>query len=97
MIRSFADRGTEDLFNRRGSRRARRTCPEPVWAVAQRKLDMLNAAVSLASLRLPPGNALEGLKGERRGQHSIRINDRFRLCFTWTADGPTEVAIVDYH
>jgi plasmid maintenance system killer protein len=58
---------------------------------------MLNAAVSLVSLRLPPGNMLEALKGERRGQHSLRINDRFRLCFVWTADGPAEVEIVDYH
>jgi plasmid maintenance system killer protein len=58
---------------------------------------VLNAAVSLVSLRLPPGNMLEALKGERRGQHSLRINDRFRLCFVWTADGPAEVEIVDYH
>ena len=58
---------------------------------------MLNAAVSLASLRFPPGNALEALKGERRGQHSVRINDQFRLCFVWTNDGPAKVAIVDYH
>ena len=97
MIRSFATRGTEDVFNRRDSRQARRTCPQPVWDMARRKLDMLNAAVSLVSLRLPPGNMLEALKGERRGQHSLRINDRFRLCFVWTADGPAEVEIVDYH
>ncbi len=97
MIRSFAGRGTEDVFNRRGSRQARRTCPEPVWEVARRKLDMLNAAVSLTSLRLPPGNALEALKGDRQGQHAIRINDQFRLCFVWTSDGPTEVEIADYH
>jgi proteic killer suppression protein len=57
---------------------------------------MLNAAVSLVSLRLPPGNALEALKGKRTGQHSIRINDQFRLCFVWTADGPEDVEITDY-
>lgn len=97
MIRSFADRGTEDIFNRRSSRRAQRTCPQRVWDVARRKLDMLNAAVSLASLGLPPGNALEALKGERQGQHSLRINDQFRLCFVWASDGPAEVEITDYH
>ena len=58
---------------------------------------MLNAAVSLASLRLPPGNALEALKGDRQGQHSIRINDQFRVCFVWTPDGPEDVEIADYH
>ena len=97
MIRSFADQGTEDIFNRRGSPQARRTCPQPVWPVARRKLDMLNAAVSLASLRFPPGNALEALKWDRQGQHSIRINDQFRLCFVWTVDGPAAVEVVDYH
>lgn len=97
MIRSFADRGTEDTFNRRDSPRARRTCPSRVWPVAQRKLDMLNAVVSLESLRVPPGNALEALKRGRLGQHSIRINEQFRVCFVWTADGPERVEITDYH
>ncbi len=58
---------------------------------------MVNAAVSLASLRLPPGNALEPLKGDRGGQHSIKINDQYRLCFVWTSEGPENVEIVDYH
>jgi proteic killer suppression protein len=58
---------------------------------------MLNAVVSLESLRVPPGNALEGLRRDRQGQHSIRINDQFRLCFVWTADGPEQVEITDYH
>ena len=97
MVRSFASRGTEDIFNRRGSSQARRTCPESVWSVARRKLDMLNAAVSLPSLRLPPGNALEALKGDRQGQHAIRINDQVRLCFVWTSDGPADVEIADHH
>jgi len=97
VIKSFFDRGTEDIFNRVGSKKARRTCPEPVWQVAQRKLDQLNAAVSLNSLRIPPGNQLEALKDDRLGQHSIRINDQYRVCFVWSADGPERVEIADYH
>ena len=65
--------------------------------VALRKLDMLNAAVRLESLTIPPGNHLEALTGDRSGQHSIRINQQWRLCFRWTASGPTDVEIVDYH
>jgi toxin HigB-1 len=97
MIRSFHDRGTEDIFNRSNSREARRTCPEAHWSVARRKLDQLNAVVSLDSLRIPPGNRLEALRGDRAGQHSIRINDQYRVCFVWTDDGPQQVEIVDYH
>lgn len=97
MIRSFADRGTEDVFNGVDSRAARRACPNSIWAIARRKLDQLDATISLAALRVPPGNQLEALKGNRRGQFSIRINGQFRICFTWTADGPDRVEIVDYH
>lgn len=97
MIHSFHDPGTEDIFNRRDSAQARRTCPASLWAVARRKLDMLDAAVSLTSLRAPPGNALGASKGGRSGQHSIRINDQFRVCVVWKADGPADAAIVDYH
>jgi len=97
MIKSFFDRGSEDIFDRRDSREARRTCPENLWRVAQRKLDQLNAVVSLNSLRLPPGNRLESLKRDRLGQHSIRINDQFRVCFVWTEEGPERVEITDYH
>ena len=68
-----------------------------ITKVAARKLDMLSAAVALDDLRLPPGNRLEALKADRRGQHSIRINDQFRICFVWTDSGPTDVEIVDYH
>jgi proteic killer suppression protein len=93
MIRSFADAATERLF-RDG------TCPAR-WrafeAVAKRKLDMLDAAIQLTDLRAPPGNRLEALKGNRKGQHSIRINDQWRVCFRWTDDGPCDVEIVDYH
>ncbi len=68
-----------------------------MWPVARRKLDQLNAAVSLSSLAIPPGNRLETLKGDRRGQHSIRINQQFRVCFVWTDQGPGRVEITDYH
>ena len=97
MIKSFFDKGTEDIFNRKRSKEARRTCPVQIWRMAQRKLDQLNAVVSLGSLRLPPGNELETLKKERTGQHSIRINDQFRVCFVWTEEGPERVEITDYH
>lgn len=97
MIISFASPGTEDVFHGRSTRAARQTCPPDVLAVARRKLDQLNAAVSLAGLRVPPGNRLEALKGNRKGQYSIRINDQFRVCFRWTDAGPADVEIVDYH
>ncbi len=97
VINSFFDRGTEDIFNRRRSKEARRSCPETIWPIAWRKLDQLNAAVSLESLRIPPGNRLETLKDNRRGQHSIRINDQYRVCFVWAHDGPERVEISDYH
>ena len=97
MIKTFFDKGTENIFNRIRSKEARRTCPEQIWRVAQRKLDQLNAVVSLGSLRIPPGNELEALKKERIGQHSIRINDQFRVCFVWTEEGPERVEITDYH
>ena len=97
MIRSFSDEGTADIFNRKRTRLARQACPQRLWRVAQRKLDQLNAAVSLESLRIPPGNALEALAGDRRGQHSIRINDQYRVCFVWTTEGPERVGITDYH
>jgi proteic killer suppression protein len=97
LIKSFFDKGTEDIFNRKRSKEARRSCPEQIWRVAQRKLDQLNAVVSLGSLRIPPGNEMEALKKERIGQHSIRINDQFRVCFVWTEEGPERVEITDYH
>ena len=97
MISSFANAGTEDVFNGTDSRAARRVCPNSLWTIARRKLDRLDAAVSLASLRVPPGNQLEALKRDRLGQHSIRINGQFRLWFTWTPEGPQAVEIIDYH
>jgi len=97
VIISFREQGTEDIYNRVNSKEARRTCPEQIWRVAQRKLDQLNAVVTLESLRIPPGNALEALKGTRTGQHSIRINNQFRICFVWMEEGPDRVEITDYH
>jgi len=97
LIRSFYGRGTEDIFNRRRTKAARRTCPEQVQRIARRKLDQLNAAVSLESLRIPPGNHLEALARDRDGQYSIRINDQYRICFVWTDEGPSRVEITDYH
>jgi proteic killer suppression protein len=97
VIVSFAEVGTEDLFHGRDTRAARRVCPTSLWTIARRKLDLKNAAVSLTSLRVPPGNRLESLKGDRAGQFSIRINDQFRICFDWTEAGPADVEIADYH
>lgn len=97
MIVSFADQGTEDLFNGMNSKDARRSCPKAAWPVAFRKLDQLDSAIDLIDLRVPPGNRLEPLKGARKGQHSIRINDQNRICFRWTDSGPADVEIADYH
>ena len=92
MIRSFKSPETEALFN--GRRVARFTNLEKV---ATRKLQMLDDAVELSDLMAPPANRLEALRGDRKGQHSIRINDQWRICFAWTAAGPEQVEIVDYH
>ena len=97
MIQAFQNAGTEDVFNGKNTRAARRTCPQSLWRVAARKLDLLDSVTSLEELRVPPGNRLEALSGDRKGQHSIRINDQYRICFVWTDTGPDEVEIVDYH
>jgi len=97
MVRSFRNIGAEDIFNGDNTRAARKTCPESLWQVAARKLDQLDSVVSLDELAIPPGNHLQALSGDRKGQHSIRINRQYRICFTWTDLGPDEVEIVDYH
>lgn len=97
MIHSFRDRGTEDVYNGVRSKAARRTCPEVLWRVVARKLDLVDRAATLEDLRWPPGNHLEALKDDRKGQHSIRINDQYRICFVWTGDGAADVEITDYH
>ena len=97
MIRSFRDAGTEDIFNGANTRAARQACPESLWKVAFRRLEQLDSVASLADLRVPPGNQLEPLTGDRKGQFSIRINRQYRICFYWTELGPGQVEIVDYH
>lgn len=97
MIKSFKDRGTEDVFNDRHTRAARRACPEQIWRVARRKLEQLDSVSDLRWLSIPPSNRLEALKGDRKGQHSIRINEQYRVVFRWTPLGPEHVEIVDYH
>lgn len=92
MIHSFACADTEALFQSLAVRRFKN-----IERVARRKLLQLHAVTELASLRTPPGNQLEALKGDRKGQHSIRINDQWRVCFVWRADGAQQVEIVDYH
>jgi proteic killer suppression protein len=93
VIRSFADSETELIWSGRRSRRL----PPDIQGVALRKLRMLNQAKQLSDLRVPPGNRLELLKGNRAGQHSIRINEQWRICFVWHSGGPANVTIVDYH
>ena len=97
MIRSFRGGGTQDIFNGRATRAARQALPQPLWRVAGRKLEALDSAEAIQDLRVPPGNRLEQLKGDRQGQYSIRINDQVRACFRWTEAGPEDVEVVDYH
>ena len=97
MIASFRDKGTEDLFDGRDTRQARKACPPDLVHVARRKLDQLNQAAVLGDLRAPPGNRLERLTGERGGRYPIRINDQGRVCFRWADCGAEDVEIVDYH
>jgi proteic killer suppression protein len=92
MIRGFRCPDSQALFETGRSKRF-----STITKVAARKLVQLDAAETLEFLRSPPGNRLETLKGERKGQYSIRVNDQFRVCFRWTSQGPTDVEIVDYH
>jgi proteic killer suppression protein len=96
VIRSFGNRLADDLFHDRLTTTIRRFPPK-LRRAAQRKLQYLNAAVRLRDLAVPPGNRLEALKGDRRGFHSIRINDQWRIIFNWKDDGVTGVAVTDYH
>ena len=92
MIRSFRDKKTERLFAGESVKEF-----SGIRNVAERKLTMLDSAADLNDLLAPPGNRLEKLKGDRTGQHSIRINDQWRICFRWMTDGPHDVEITDYH
>jgi proteic killer suppression protein len=93
MIVSFRDTETARVWRGERSRRL----PSDIQNVALRKLRLLNQSRELNDLRVPPGNRLEALRADRSGQHSIRINDQWRICFVWTAGGPIDVEIVDYH
>ena len=97
MINFFKDKATEDIFNGIDSKLARKACPQTLWRIAARKLDLLDSAAYLDDLKIPPGNKLEALLGDRKGQYSIRINEQYRICFRWTDAGVEEVEIVDYH
>ena len=97
MIQSFKNTGTEDVFNGENTKAARKICPSSVWKIAARKFDQVDSVTALSELRIPPNNKLEALSGDRKGQHSIRINDQYRICFVWTESGPDQVEIVDYH
>ena len=93
MILSFKDKEAELVYGQQFSKKL----PKEIQRAALRKLVVLHNSVSLDDLRIPPGNNLEGLKGDRKGQHSIRINDRWRVCFTWKDGNAADVEIVDYH
>ena len=93
MIQTFADRDTERLFHRESVRRF----PAELQRAMLRKLVLVDAAEQLEDLRVPPGNRLEKLKGNRVGQHSIRVNDQWRICFRWKDGNAFDVAVVDYH
>lgn len=97
MIRSFADQATEDLFNGEDTRAARRRLPTALWPVARRKLTQLNRVEELREMGVPPGNRLERLRGDRAGQHSVRINDQYRVCFRWEEGHADDVEVTDYH
>jgi proteic killer suppression protein len=97
MIESFRDRATEDIFNGVNSKDARKSCPQRLWPIATRKLDQLDSVQALDELRIPPGNRLEALTGNRKGQFSIRINEQYRICFVWGRHGPANVEVADYH
>ena len=97
MIVSFRNQATEDIFNGKSSKSARKLCPQSLWKVATRKLDQLDSVLNLEELKVPPGNRLENLSGDRKGEFSIRINDQYRICFKWSESGPFDVEITDYH
>jgi len=97
MILSFKNIGTEDVFNGKDTKRARKLVPINIWRITRRKLDQLDSIVELQELLIPPGNKLEALVGKRKGEYSIRINEKYRICFVWNKNGVSKVEIVDYH
>jgi proteic killer suppression protein len=97
MISSFADQGTEDIFNGDNTKAARKTLPADLWATAQKRLSQLEYASAITDMRLPPGNKLEALKGDMAGKFSVRINDQYRMVFEFAGGNATNVQITDYH
>ena len=97
MIGSFKNQGTEDIFDGKNSKAARKLCPQDVWKIAAGKLEQVDSARDLDDLKVPLGNRLEALSGDRDGQHSIRINDQYRVCFEWNPGNADNVEIVHYH
>lgn len=97
MIISFRDPESRAIYDDERTKSARKRLPFVLWKVTQRKLDQLWRVTRLDQLAIPPGNRLQALAGDRAGQHSIRINDQYRICFVWTEQGPAHVEITDYH
>ncbi len=97
MIVSFKNQETEDIFNGKNTKSARKLCPLSLWRVATRKLDQLDSVLKIEELKVPPGNRSESLSGNRKGEFSIRINQQYRICFKWSESGPSAVEITDYH
>jgi len=97
MIVSFKNQATEDIFNGKNTKNARKLCPRSLWKVSTRKLDQLDSVVKSEELKVLPGNCLESLSGNRKEEFSIRINDQYRICFKWSKSGPFDVEITDYH
>ena len=97
MIQTFADEGTYDIYVGTDSRVARRALPKILWPVARRKLHWIDAARSVGALRMPPGNRLEALKGDRAGTYSVRVNDQYRIAFRFEGGNAYEVGCEDYH
>ncbi len=97
MIFSFKDSATQDIYDGVNSRKSRKALPQSLHQIAKRKLDMLDAAFDVNDLRAPPSNKLEILKGSLKGKYSIRINDQYRIVFSWTARGAEDIELMDYH
>jgi proteic killer suppression protein len=97
MIQSFRNKATEDIFNGKSSKPARKIYPQKIWSVAHRKLDQLDSVTSIDELRVPPGNRLEVLSEDRKGQYRIRLDEQYWICFIWCDNGPEDVEIIDYH
>jgi len=97
MIESFKNKATEDIFNGTNTKAARKLLSNLLWRNASRKLDQIDSIRNVDELKVPPGNRLESLEGDREGQYSIRINDQYRICFKWNGRNSYDVEITDYH